>query len=156
MTIKVQMIYKDYDVASSTGSGGSGCDELGSGRRSSCDDLNARRASCGSIHPSMFGNHGIFAPAEVSVRRLMFRIDTDATLRVVGGTDGSDEQEGAVSSLALPPVKRSKDQEEEPCQVEIRKKQAKIILKLKRYKSLRSGKCQVLTISILQQGTQFI
>ena len=114
------MICKDYDVASSTGSGGSGCDELGSGRRSSCDDLNARRASCGSIHPSMFGNHGIFAPAEVSVRRLMFTIDT-ATLQVAGGTDGSDEQEGAVSSLALPPVKRSKDQEEEPCQVETRK-----------------------------------
>ena len=103
----------------------------------------------------MFGNHGIFAPAEVSVRRLMFTIVT-ATLQVAGGTNGSDEQEGAVSSLALPPVKRSKDQEEEPCQVEIRKKQAKIILKLKRYKSLRSGKCQVLTISILQQGTQFI
>ena len=76
------MICKDYDVPSSTGSGGSGCDELGSGRRSSCDDLNARRASCGSIHPSMFGNHGIFAPAEVSVRRLMLTIDTDATLRV--------------------------------------------------------------------------
>ena len=67
-------IYKDCDDSSSTGSGGSGCDELGSGRRSSCDDLNARRASCGSIHPSMFGNHGIFAPAEVSVGWLVFKM----------------------------------------------------------------------------------
>ena len=38
-----------------------------------------------------------------------------------GGTDGSDQQEGAVSSLPLPPVEGSKDQEEKSRQVQIGK-----------------------------------
>ena len=47
-------------------------------------------------------------------------IDTDMNS---GGTNGPDEQEGAMSPFALPPVQGSEDKEEKSCQVEIRKKQ---------------------------------
>ena len=67
----------------------------------------------------MFGNHGIFAPPEVSVsRRVFLMIDSDMSL---GGTNGPNEQEGAMPSFALPPVQGSEDQEEKPCQVQIAK-----------------------------------
>ena len=75
-------------------------------------------------------------------------IDSDMSL---GGTNGPNEQEGAMPSFALPPVQGSEDQEEKPCQVQIGKITSKdyITWKQKKYKSQQAGKCQA-------QENQFI
>ena len=96
----------------------------------------------------MFGNHGIFAPPEVSVRRRVFLIiDTDMSL---GGTNGPNEQEGAMPPFPLPPVQRSEDQEEKSCPVDIRKnynKQRLHYMEKKNTKANRQGNVKLRKIS---------
>ena len=87
--------------------------------------IELRRLECSSrklrLHPPLH----VWQPWHLCTGRgLGEKVDADdrcwRDIGSSGGTDGSDEQKGAVSSFALPPVQRGKDQEEKPCQVEIR------------------------------------